>query len=453
MSDSPSHWLLSNESDQIALLDAGTGETLTFKELETRINIRAEEMATCIGNVVLFGIKNTLEDVVDYLALTGLGATMILADPETPPSVVSAWMSAYHPEVIRGFKDNVLIRFPTPKPAREEAVLLPTSGSTGSPKFVRLTRQNLRANAEQIVDALRISPGDRALAHLPLFYSFGLSVLNSHLVAGATVILTRSSAIQRTFWDELVEFGVTSLPGVPYSYEMFRRMRLKDQQLPSLRELTQAGGRMDPERILEFHEAMVAKGGRLWIMYGQTEASARISVLPPEELPARLGSVGRALRGSRVRVINPNPGGIGELVVEGPQVMLGYANQRADLDGINRCGGVLATGDLGHVDAGGWITITGRLKRIAKVFGIRINLDDVEKRLSRFGHFAVVDDGDRIAVFIEESESMRNPADLVRQMERHLGLPARSIQLRLIDAFPTTHNGKVDYQELRSACQ
>jgi acyl-CoA synthetase (AMP-forming)/AMP-acid ligase II len=457
VSGSPAGWLLpdadADVGDRTAVIEAGSGTTLTYRELAGRIDARSDALAACAGNVVLFGITNSIDDVVDYLALTGLGAAVLLADPEAPAEAVEAWVAAYRPEVVRGFAHHGPVDAASPAPARTEAVLLPTSGSTGSPKFVRLTRRNLRANAEQIVEALRIRPGDRAFAHLPLFYSFGLSVLHSHLVAGATVVLSTSSAIRPEFWDELAAYAVTSLPGVPYSYEMFRRMRLAERDLPALRELTQAGGRMSPERILEFHEAMAVRGGRLWVMYGQTEASARISVLPPEELPARVGSVGRALPGSRVRVADAGADGTGELIVEGPQVMLGYAEGRVDLDGSDRCGGVLATGDVGRVDAEGWITITGRLKRMAKVFGTRVNLDDVERRLAPFGHLAAVDDGDGIAVFVEVSETGEVPGDLARRMERHLAFPARSIRLRPVSVLPTTAAGKIDYQELRSACR
>lgn len=457
MNGSSAHWLLAegdaDATGRTAVIDAGSGTTLTYAELVGMIDARSEALAACAGSIVLFGISNSIDDVIDYLALTGLGAAVLLADPAAPAEAVEAWVAAYQPEVVRGFVHQEPVQTASPGPARAEAVLLPTSGSTGSPKFVRLTRRNLRANAEQIVEALRIRPGDRAFAHLPLFYSFGLSVLHSHLVAGATVVLSTSSAIRPEFWDELAAHAVTSLPGVPYSYEMFRRMRLAERELPALRELTQAGGRMSPERILEFHEVMAARAGRLWVMYGQTEASARISVLPPEELPERVGSVGRALPGSRVRVADPGPDGTGELVVEGPQVMLGYAETRADLDGSDHCGGVLATGDVGWVDADGWITITGRLKRMAKVFGTRVNLDDVERRLAPFGHLAAVDDGDGIAVFVEVSEADEVPGDLARRMERHLAFPARSIRLRSVSVLPTTASGKIDYQELRSACR
>jgi acyl-CoA synthetase (AMP-forming)/AMP-acid ligase II len=396
---------------------------------------------------VLFGASNSVRSVVDYLALTEVGASVLLADPAAPAQMLDAWRAAYRPDSVCGFLNAADLMGSGDGAARMESVLLPTSGSTGSPKFVRLSRSNLIANASQIVDALRIGPADRVFAHLPLFYSFGLSVLNSHLMAGASIVLSNDSAIRPEFWDAIRTHRVTSLPGVPYSYEVFRRMSFASLELPSLRDLTQAGGRLAPERVLEFHDVMAARGGRLWVMYGQTEATARISVLPAEELPDRVGSVGRALPRSRVWVDEPDDLGEGQLMVDGPQVMLGYATSRDDLDGADRCCGLLATGDIGRVDADGWITVTGRLKRIAKVFGARVNLDDVERQLAGFGHLAAVDDGEGVAVFIESSSL---PRDMPRRMERHLGFPPRSVRLHPVESLPTTSTGKIDYQELRS---
>lgn len=437
---------MADAGDQPALVDAASSEALSYDRLADRVLSRAESLRHSEGTIVLFGVTNSIDSVVDYLALTGVGATVLLADPSAPTKVIEGWCAAYEPDSVVGF-DLWPNRWGSMSGVRRpESVLLPTSGSTGSPKFVRLSLGNLRANAEQISNALRISSKDRVLAHLPLHYSFGLSVLNSHLVAGATVVLSRSSAIRPEFWDEVAKNAVTSLPGVPYSYEIFKRVGLFRRELPSLSDLTQAGGRLPLDRVLEFHNAMAARGGRLWLMYGQTEATARISVLPPEELPRHAGSVGRSLPGARVWVHEPTFNGTGELHIEGPQVMLGYAERRSDIDGVDRLGGVLETGDVGSIDSEGWITITGRLKRITKIYGTRINLDDVERRLAKFGILVVIDAGEGILVVVEADDP---PRDLSRRMERMLSLPVRSIRVESISALPRTASGKVDYQVLR----
>lgn len=444
-------WLLADADDRVALVEASSGSQVTYVELAAQVDRLAAELTNHCGSVVLLGASNSVESVVELLALVGVGASVLLADPSASMETVEGWCSAYRPEVVSGFVNVPDLRRSTEVAvARDEAVLLPTSGSTGSPKFVRLARTNLRSNAEQIVEALRISEQDRVYGHLPLFYSFGLSVLTSHLVAGASVVLSDASAIRPEFWEQLVEHSVTSLPGVPYSYEMFHRMKFAERNMPALTELTQAGGRLSADRVLEFHEAIVARGGRMWVMYGQTEASARISVLPPEELPDRVGGVGRAVSGSRVWVDDPDSDGSGELVVEGPQVMLGYANGRDDLDGRDVCGGVLRTGDVGSVDTDGWITITGRLKRMGKVFGVRVNLDDVERALAGLGSLAVVDDGDAVAVFVEGD--VADTKKFARQIERTASLPPRSVSVHPVAVLPTTAVGKIDYQTLRGWC-
>lgn len=452
MRGSTTEWLLADADDQVALVEAWSGSQVTYRELAQRVDRLSRDLEGFSGAVVLLGADNSVELVVEFLAFVAVGATVLLADPSAHSEVVEGWSLAYRPDVVSGFLNSPDRRqVAAVRATRVEAVLLPTSGSTGSPKFVRLSRQKLRSNADQIVEALRISERDRALGHLPLYYSYGLSVLTSHLAAGATVVLSNASAIRPEFWEQLAEYSVTSLPGVPYSYEIFRRMKFEERDLPALTDLTQAGGRLSPDRVVEFHKAMAARGGRMWVMYGQTEASARISVLPPEELPGRVGGVGRAMPGSRVFIDEPDHDGSGELVVEGPQVMLGYANCRDELDGTDVCGGVLRTGDLGCVDSDGWITITGRMKRIGKVFGVRVNLDDIERALTGLGSLAVVDDGDGVAVFIERG--VAEIKDLGRQIERQASLPPRSVSVHLIDTLPTTTSGKIDYQSLRGFCR
>lgn len=180
-------------------------------------------------------------------------------------------------------------------------------------------------------------------------------------------------------------------------------------------------------------------------MYGQTEATARISVLDPSELPERVGSVGRALPRTRVWVEDANAEGIGELAVDGPQVMLGYAESAEDLSGRDDLGGVLRTGDLGRVEADGIISIVGRLKRIAKVYGLRVSLDDIERRLAGTGRVVAVQDGDGIVVHVEDApDALRDS----RAIERAVGLPPRSVRVNVVDSIPTTPAGKVDREAL-----
>jgi acyl-CoA synthetase (AMP-forming)/AMP-acid ligase II len=435
--------------EQIALVDADSGDTVSYRSLVDRVDSRAHDLANLAGSLVFLGSTTSVSTVVDALALSRIGATTALLDPTAPRSVLDAWVHAYQPDAAWGFDNFTLVPACGPANRRTEAVLLATSGSTGSPKFVRLSSRNIGANADQIARALQIGAPDVAVAHLPMFYSYGLSVVTSHLSMGATVILTNTSPVQSDFWDVLGRHGVTSLAGVPYSYELYRRVGLKSKDLPELRTLTQAGGRLPPDRITEFHDIMAERSGALWIMYGQTEATARIAVLPPDELPTAIGSVGYTVPGGTMSVADPDDNGVGELIYSGPNVMLGYSTSRADLTGGDVLSGILATGDVGRIDDHGRIWVSGRTKRIAKVFGTRVSLDDVEALIHGFGPIAAVDAGDSIAVFIETADGVEG---LARQIERQLGFGPRAINVFPVDELPRTAVGKIDYSELRQRC-
>ena len=443
--------LLVADDDRPALIEASTGTVIAHAQLRAAVDRRADQLGADRPALAFLGASPTIDRVVDYLALTYLSSTVALLDPSTAAATLDAWIEAYAPEYVAGFEhvaDRSVQPGDHPDPA-DDAVLLPTSGSTGSPKFVRLSAGIVLANASQIATALQIDEHHRAMAHLPLFYSYGLSILNSHLVAGACSVLCDESAIRPEFWQAMTDHSVTSLPGVPYNFEMYRRMRLTTMELPALRDVTQAGGKLAPERIEEFRSAFEERGIRFWIMYGQTEATARISVLPHDRLAGRVGSVGQALPGGELTIVDADAEGVGAVSYRGPNVMQGYAERRADLAQGDQLGGVLDTGDLGRLDDEGNLWITGRAKRIAKVIGTRVSLDDLEAKLAVAGHpVAAVDDDDGVLVFVE---GVDDTSGLPRSFERILGLPARSVRVRAVEQLPTTASGKIDYQRLRTS--
>jgi acyl-coenzyme A synthetase/AMP-(fatty) acid ligase len=328
----------------------------------------------------------------------------------------------------------------TPHP--DLALLLTTSGSTGSPKLVRLSRDAVHANAEAIARSLHIGPDDVAPTTLPLFYTYGLSVLNSHLLRGATVVLERTGILQRPFWRAVGRHGITSLAAVPYQYEMLRRLRFHPAEHPTLRNLTQAGGRLRTQLVTEFGTRMADVGGRLYVMYGQTEATARMTVLPPERLADKPASAGLPIPGGALSV-----SGDGEVVYHGPNTMMGYAESALDLTRGDDLGGILHTGDLGHLDDEGFLFLTGRLKRIGKVFGVRVNLDDVERDLARHGAVAAVAGDDRIHVFVEGADA--SLARAVRsELAGKLATHVSGLDVRGLDRLPLLATGKVDYRTL-----
>jgi acyl-CoA synthetase (AMP-forming)/AMP-acid ligase II len=334
----------------------------------------------------------------------------------------------------------------------ELALLLPTSGSTGSPKLVRLSAAALEANAGAIAQGLELTLADRAITSLPLSYAYGLSVLNSHLWAGASVVLSGASALERNFWDAARDHQCSSFAGVPYTYQMLQRLGLDKLAPPSVRVLTQAGGRLDPRLVQSFHEQMAARGGRFFVMYGQTEAVARIAILPAERLPEKLGSVGRAVPGGELRIDEQaappgSPAGVGEVLYRGPNVMWGYAECASDLARGDELRGELRTGDLGYLDAEGLLFITGRSKRMGKLFGVRVNLDDIESMVREHGPAAVTDGGDRLLLFCAfgDAEAL---AALQRELAARLRVHRSGLELRRIEELPLLASGKVDYQRL-----
>jgi acyl-coenzyme A synthetase/AMP-(fatty) acid ligase len=329
------------------------------------------------------------------------------------------------------------------EPHPDLAVLLATSGSTGNPKMVRLSRSAVLANARSIAEALGIGEDEVAPTTLPLHYSYGLSVLNSHLVAGAAVLVDGSGLMARTFWQSVDAHGATSLAGVPYHYEILRRLRFSPAAHPRLRTLTQAGGALRPDLVAEFAARMHEAGGRLFVMYGQTEATARMAVLPPDRLRDRPGSAGVPIPGGSFTIVD------GEIVYRGPNVMMGYAETDAELAGGDELGGVLRTGDLGHLDGEGFLHVTGRLKRVGKVFGVRVNLDDIERWLAGSAGAAVVPGDDRIAVFLVQADAATRGAT-ARHLAARLHTRSDAFDVRAVEALPRLPNGKVDYRLLES---
>jgi acyl-CoA synthetase (AMP-forming)/AMP-acid ligase II len=290
---------------------------------------------------------------------------------------------------------------------------------------------------------LRIGPGDRAALNLPLSYSYGLSVLNSHLVAGGSVVLTEQGLTARPLWDRLTELQATSMPGVPYVYQTLHRLGFETLAPASLTVLTQAGGRLADSLVEHFHRLMTARGGRFHVMYGQTEATARIAVLDSSAVPARLGSVGRAIPGGTLSLA---PGGTDqrEILYSGPNVMLGYAESAEDLALGDALQGRLETGDLGRIDVDGYLWITGRQKRIAKVNGLRINLDEVEALVGRYGPAAAIEAPTGLRIVLEAPGDPAVVQRIRRALAEDLALPPGSLAIECVDALPRSANGKLD---------
>jgi acyl-coenzyme A synthetase/AMP-(fatty) acid ligase len=330
---------------------------------------------------------------------------------------------------------------------------LTTSGSTGSPKLVRLSLENLKSNAESIAEYLHIDENERPVTTLPMYYSFGMSVINSHLIKGATILLTDKAVIQREFWDFTKEQKATSIAGVPYTYEMLKRLRFFRMELPDLKTMIQAGGKLNEAFVKEYVNFAEANGKQFIVMYGQTEAAPRMSYLPHDKAIEKYASIGIAIPGGKFSIIDADGNEIttpdvdGELIYEGKNVCLGYAEKRKDLKRGDDNHGVLHTGDIARVDADGFYYITGRMKRFVKVWGNRCNLDALEQMVKIFTtNCACVGVDDLIIVFLTDTELEERVKKLLVEKT---GFNPRAFQIKVITEIPKFDSGKLNYPALQ----
>jgi len=320
-------------------------------------------------------------------------------------------------------------------------MLLSTSGSTGSPKLVRLSAGNVRSNAEAVAASLRLRPQERAVTTMPLHYCYGLSVLHSHLMAGAGLLLSERSVVEEEFWTDFAAAGATSFAGVPYTFDLLDATGFAQRSVPGLRRVTQAGGRLAPDRVRAYARLGRERGFELVVMYGQTEATARMAYLPAHLVEQAAGTIGVPVPGGRFRV-DAQPGEtVGELVFSGPGVMLGYAGSPADL-AVGRTVHELRTGDRARVREDGLVEVVGRMDRVVKVFGLRVDLDRVETLLSTDRvPVRAVGLGERLVLFVTAARHQREVRARAGEV---LSLPPHAVQVHVVAAFPRTSTGKPD---------
>lgn len=336
----------------------------------------------------------------------------------------------------------------------ELCIMLTTSGSTGSPKFVRQSYKNVESNAKSIVQYLELNSSERPITTLPMNYTYGLSIINSHFMVGATLLVTDKGLMQKEFWKFFKGAEATSFGGVPYTYEMLERLRFFKMELPSLRYMTQAGGKLTPELHKKFAEYAGQKNVKFIVMYGQCEATARMGYLPAEKSLEKYGSMGIAIPGGKFKLIDVNGNDItephvtGELVYYGPNVTLGYAECGQDLIKGDERFGELCTGDMAQFDEDGYYYIVGRKKRFLKIYGNRVNLDEVDRMIkTKFDNIDVASAGidDHMYIFVTEE---RYANDVVKFVVEKTGLNPVAFQSIVIDSIPKNDAGKTLYKEL-----
>jgi acyl-CoA synthetase (AMP-forming)/AMP-acid ligase II len=342
-----------------------------------------------------------------------------------------------------------------------DATLMFTSGSTARPRVVRVTHRNLVANTNSIVEYLGLRRDDRALIILPFFYCYGVSLLHTHLRVGARVVFARPFTYPETVLDQLEEEHCTVLAGVPSSFQLLlRASSFASRSLPTLRIIQQAGGRLPPVQVDEMLSAR--NTARLFIMYGQTEATARLSYLPPEFLLEKKASIGRGIPGVRLRVLDDHGrdvpvGERGEIYATGENISPGYlGDPEGTAERFTPWG--LRTGDLATVDEDGFLFVVDRRADFIKSWGHRISSQEIEAcvlrddRVVAAAAVGVPDDeaGEAVAVFVQARPGATpTPTEILDLCRRHLAKHMVPRQVRILDTLPLNDNGKVSKPALR----
>jgi long-chain acyl-CoA synthetase len=326
------------------------------------------------------------------------------------------------------------------------ALLLPTSGSTGTAKFVRISYQNIAHNTQSIIRFLKINCEDITITTLPMNYSFGLSIINTYVEMGACLVLTNKSIIERDFWTMLAIHSITSISGVPYTFQLLKQLGFLRKIYPSLRTITQAGGTLDVETKKAFLKYSKKNKIKFFVMYGQTEATARISYVPPSKLGTKLSSIGKPVSGGRIK-IDSNNEQEGELIYYGKNVSLGYANNFLDLILGDEKNCILRTGDIGFKDSDGYFFITGRLSRFIKINGIRVGLDDLEEMIEReFVDIDVSCYGKDNSILIDYKSQIMSDENLKTFISKKLKIHFRYITVSKVVEIPRNKAGKKIYR-------
>ena len=335
-------------------------------------------------SIIFVFAENTYSSIISYLSsINGNNITLVM-DPKFEKKYIEKMIKIYNPnyifknsksnfkvygKLVFKFEDINLIKTSNnfnKKINFQNFLLLTTSGTTKNPKVVRLGKNNLLDNTKKIVKSLNIRSSHNTITTLPFSYSYGLSILNSHFFSGATVVINNYTIFDKNFWTSLEKYKVTSFGGVPQLYKQLKLLKFPKTKYPYLKYLTQAGGKLDKELIEYFYLSCKKNNIKFIIMYGQTEASPRISYLPWKFLPKKIGSIGKGLSGYKIFLVDKNKKIIkknykeGELAIKGKNVFLGYAESLKDLytGDINK--ELLYTGDLAIKDKDGFYYINGR---------------------------------------------------------------------------------------------
>lgn len=454
------------EPNLLALRD-DKGQNMTFGDLVSTIKESKNRLKD--RSLIIVLASNEVAVVSFVLTCLENGWIPLLLNKDLDLDLLQTYITTYQPNAIfcgNDFDDSI-ITFNSREtwqdckilkihdvihPLFEQlSFLLPTSGSTGSPKLVRHSLNNLSFSAQNVAQFFDLNNNDIALAVLPMYYTMGFSVITSHLQAGACVYLTQLPLTERAFWDILKNEGITVLTGVPYTFEVLFKMRFERVKIPSLRIITQGGGKLS-DLLWDALTSYASKNQIQFIpTYGQTEGSARMSFLKSDATNIKKGSIGKPIPGGSMLLWDDTGTEItennkaGELIYKGGNVTLGYAESLDDLKKPDERMGVLPTGDIAIRDEDGFYFIVGRKKRFLKIFGLRISLDEVElliKNQFEVDCFAQGSDNQLEIYMVDENKL----AEVKQWLAEKLNLFHQAIEMKYIQEIPRNSSGKVIFR-------
>lgn len=452
---------LSEHSNNIALSDGITA--INYARLDNEANRTVNDIPA--RSLVFCVCKNSIASVTGYIGFLKKRIVPIMISAQIDKQLFHRLKDIYRPQYIwtpeEFYSGESIYKFSgysminenadVPKIHNDLALLLTTSGSTGSPKFVRQSYKNIQANTKSIVEYLEIKPEDRAVTTMPMSYTYGLSIIQSHLMAGACIFMNELTFFDKAFWQLLREKNINTFGAVPYTYKMLDKLRFLKMNLPSLRYITQAGGRLGEELHKKFALGMREQGKNFIVMYGATEATARMSYVPAKFSVEKAGSIGIAIPGGRFELIDDDgkiieeSGKIGELVYYGDNVTPGYAECREDLAKGDENNGRLFTGDMAMRDDDGYYFVAGRKKRFLKIFGNRVNLAELEEILLSYGfECACTGEDDQMRIYTTSEELNK----IIELSESKTHLNRQAFKAIHIDEIPRNDAGKILYSEL-----
>ncbi len=446
--------------DRVAVID-DSGKSITYGEICDFSTLFGKHLPS--RSLIFILSENRIGSLLGYTSALSNKIVPLILSAKTEHGLVFDLFEQYRPqylwlpdELVSSFKGEVvfqawdysLVKTGYPSILLNEALslLLPTSGSTGSPKLVRHSYQNIEANADNVCRLFNLTEEEKAMAILPMHYTMGLSVITSHLYAGATVLLSARSLLDKGFWEMLKE--ATSFTGVPYSYEILMKMRFTKMDLPKLKTISQGGGKLSPEVFQALATYAFEKGKRFIATYGQSECTARMAYLPAELSLTKTCSIGYAEPGGKLSILDKDGNesfsgeAEGEMVYRGENVTLGYAETITDLMKGDENHGVMHTGDLARRDADGCYFIIGRLKRFLKIFGLRIGLDEVEAMIKGQFHVDCYCKGDdqKLTILVTNPKMIEVLPGFI---EEKTHLFHKNVEVQVVDALLRNEAGKV----------